>query len=432
MTKNLKFIFWDGVFYSLMVGAGENYLIPFALFLNATSAQVGYLVSVPQLLGAFFQLFSVFLLSDLGKRKTLMMAGVGIQALSWGMILWAPAGIPRHALGLLLASYSLYFISGNLASPPWNSLVGDIVPDDRRGNFFGSRTRFMSLGTFLSLCISGIVLYQASKSSRLYEGFILIFTLAAIFRLISFSFLGKMSDPREEAHETLSLPDFFREIRKSNFIHFALFSALTFFAVMVAGPFFSVYMLRDLHFSYLEFMSVNAMVVVAQFLTYLMWGNFADRYGNRAVLKITGMTMPVLPILWTISPNFYYILCIQMVSGTVWAGFTLSIANYIFDAVPPSQRARGVAFYSILNGLGIFFGALLGGELTSRIPSLLAGFGITVHWTSNILGLFIVSGLLRMIIAAIFLPKLRETREVEPFSLRQAFSKNLRFFASGK
>jgi len=33
----------------------------------------------------------------------------------------------------------------NLGSPPWTSLVGDIVPIERRGVYFGSRNFIMAL-----------------------------------------------------------------------------------------------------------------------------------------------------------------------------------------------------------------------------------------------------------------------------------------------
>jgi MFS family permease len=433
LETNLSYGIKDGAFYSMMVGAGESYLIPFALFLKASSAQVGYIVSVPQLAGAFFQIFSVYLLSSLHTRKQLILTGVGLQAVAWIPLLCLPLLIPGEAVLFLILGASLYFIFGNLASPPWNSMMGDLVPYGQRGNYFGRRTRVMSLSAFTGLCLAGFILNYYQQTSNPAAGFVLIFILAALFRGVSFLFLKKMDEPSLDSfREKFYLTEFYRQFKKSNFFRFVIYSSLISFSVQVSAPFFAVYMLHDLHFSYLQYMCVSGTAVLSQYLTYLYWGNFSDRFGNRMVLKITGLLLPALPILWLFTTNFYFILLIQVFSGFVWAGFSLSVAIFIFDAVSPEKRAPCIAVYSTLNGLGIFFGALTGGLFASQFPSSITLFHTTYHLTSNLMFLFLISGSLRLLVYLTFLPGIQEVREVEAFSLRRAFYKNLWSMASPK
>lgn len=427
MDKNLSYGIKDGAFYSMMVGIGESYLIPFALFLKASNAQIGFVVSVPQLFGAFFQIISAYLLSNLSNRKQLILAGVGFQAIAWLPLLWLPLLIPEHAVLLLLFGASLYFLLGNLASPPWNSLMGDLVPIDQRGNYFGKRTKIMSLSSFAALFLGGVVLDATRKGDSPAAGFIIIFTIAALFRTASFLYLKKMDElPLNQEREKFYLGDFYRQFKGSNFLRFVVYSALISFSVQVSGPFFAVYMLHDLQFSYFQYMIVVGTGVISQYLTYLYWGNFSDRFGNRRVLQITGLLMPALPLLWLFSSNLIYIMGIQLLAGLVWAGFSLSVSIFVFDAVASEKRAVCIAVYSTLNALGIFLGAMTGGLFTKIFPDSFTLFHIHVHLRSNLMFLFLISGALRLIVYLTFLPRIQEVRHVEVFSFKEMFQKSVR------
>jgi len=51
-------LYEDSVFYSIKNGIKSNFMIPFALALNAPSDIIAMISSAPQLVGSFFQLFS--------------------------------------------------------------------------------------------------------------------------------------------------------------------------------------------------------------------------------------------------------------------------------------------------------------------------------------------------------------------------------------
>ena len=86
-----------------------------------------------------------------------------------------------------------------------------------------------------------------------------------------------------------------REMRGTQFSRFAIFTAVMSFFAGIAGPFYAVYMLRDLHFSYMQFMATQAVVVLSQVGTLTLWGRLGDRFGNRFVLAVTGSLIPVAP-----------------------------------------------------------------------------------------------------------------------------------------
>ena len=410
----------DGVFYSIMAGIGETYLNPYALFLKATNTQIGLLAAIPPLLGVLFQLPAVRILNRLRDRKRVILLGVGLQACMWLPILSLPFLFESTGITLLIAAVAAYFIFGNVATPAWNSLMGDLVPPETRGSYFARRTRIMSIGTFAALVAGGVILQVAKDLQWTALGFAAIFLIAFCARGVSAWYLSRMVDPPYPFHEKndFSLREFLSQTRHSNFARFVLYTGVIHFSVMIAGPFFTVFMLRDLHFSYLQFMASSAVSVLFQFLILQHWGKFGDRFGNKKLLVVTGLLLPVIPWLWLASPNFYYILGIQMIAGAVWAGFSLCIGNFVFDAVPAPLRAKSVAIYHLTNAGGAFLGALLGGWMTRHLPQSFTLFGMTWTLISNLQWLFFISGLLRLGFAGIFLPMIREVRDVEPLTVR--------------
>src|SRR3972149_1289038 len=259
-SRSLSYAIKDGVYYAIMAGIGEGYISPFAIFLKATNYQIGLLASIPPLLGAFVQFLSVSILNQIKDRRALILAGVIAQALAWIPILLLPFFFRPYAVPLLIIGITAYFCFGNLATPPWNSLMGDIVPEKPRSTYFGYRNRVMSIFSLGALTLAGLILHATEEIGRLWIGFSLLFTIALISRLISAYCLSRMDNPAYVVHGTddFSLWKFFADFKHSSFVKFVVYTGLIHLSVMLAGPFFSVYMLRDLHLSFLQFISVSS------------------------------------------------------------------------------------------------------------------------------------------------------------------------------
>jgi MFS family permease len=416
--RSLRYSVRDGVAWSLMFGAGESYLQAFAVFLKATTAQITLLTALPSLLGSIAQLASAWVAGYAIRRKTLIFAGVLLQSLAWLPII-ALAFIPvGSSVALLLVAVVLYYIGGQFAAPPWSSLIGDLVPERRRGRFFGRRTQLMSIMTFASLSAAGLALEFCEQHSLAHYGFAGIFAVALAARLYSLAQLMGMHEPLTRL-APLALPPLgglLERMRGSDFIRFALFVGFMNLAVSIASPFFTLYMLRDLRFSYLEFTAVSAFYVLMQFVALNLWGRLADAFGNLRVVQITSVVFPMLPVLWVAFPSFWAILVFQFIGGIAWAGFSLAAGNFLYDIVPPEKRAAYSAVHQTLSNTAIFGGALIGGLLATAAPHELRLGEHAVVFASGLWLALCVSSIARAAVIAVFLPGLRETRLVRPIS----------------
>jgi len=143
------------------------------------------------------------------------------------------------------------------------------------------------------------------------------------------------------------------------------------------------------------------------------WGRLADRVGTLKVMKLTSPVIGLLPVLWMVSRNPFYLIFVQVISGVAWAGFNLCASNFIFDAVSPQKRTRCIAYFNVLNGTALFLGAMIGGFLSDKLPPL---------WGYQLFSLFLISSSLRLLVALALPHKLKEVRPVEKLNNYQLFS----------
>ncbi len=215
---------------------------------------------------------------------------------------------------------------------------------------------------------------------------------------------------------------FLRREQTVNFRRFLLFSGLMHGCVLIAGPYFVVYMLRDLHFSYLDYALWLAAGVIGQFLTLKPWGRLGDRYGNKKVVSATALLVPFLPMLYVLSANLSFLLAVNFLGGVIWAGLALGLQNYVFDAVRPEDRAKGVAIWNSVNAAGWFVGAMMGSALAGVLPGEIVLAGMEIQPASNLPFVFFISGVLRMVVSLSLLRTFHEARRVEPISHRALVS----------
>jgi MFS family permease len=402
----------DGIFASIFTGFTKSFISPLAIAMKASNTMVAAFSSVPDLISNIVQLLTISAVKKLHSRKQIIFYCALLQALVWLPIILVPL-IAKNSVLLLLILVSITTTLSQFMQPLWNSLMGDIVPKNERGSFFGSRNVIVGIFTFASTFAAGLVLNHYSGFHPLY-GFAIIFFIGLTARSVSIYFKSKLPDmPIAEQHsEEFSLWQFIKKMEKTNYGLFVTYVCLMKFAVYIAAPFFAVYMLKDLHFSYLQFTIITSASLVANFLFMALWGNLIDRKGSRRVLYITGLLVPIVPVLWAFVAMgfsggllFALILAVEIISGIAWAGFDLGQANFIFDAVRPENRIRCIAYFNFLMGVSIFAGTSVGSLLVYHYQNAFS--------FSSILLVFIISGVLRLIVSLLFLPKLHEVRLIE-------------------
>ena len=60
----------------------------------------------------------------------------------------------------------------------------DLVSERRRGRYFGTARRLTTISTFVALVIAGVILHELDTAGATYLGFVLIFLVAFVARLV--------------------------------------------------------------------------------------------------------------------------------------------------------------------------------------------------------------------------------------------------------
>ncbi len=405
----------DGAFQSIAQGIGEQYFSAFALLLHATPMQLGLLSALPQLVGTWAQLLATSRRAARYPRRGLIQFGVWAQALWWAPLCIIPLLLGEHAAAVLIALVVVYAGLGHLTVPPWNSLITNAVGPNLRGQYFGQRARIMAVGGFFALGLGSLALQASREWGTDWLGFLAIFTIAALSR-------GGSAYALRELRESPQPPDqesgsdvwtFVRRGGTRNFRRFLIFSALMHATTLIAGPFFVMYLLKHLHFSYVDYGLWLAAQILGQFVSLKAWGRLGDRYGHATVLSIAGFLVPSLPILYLFGTSVPYLVGVNFFAGIVWGGLSLAMGNYLFDTVTPGEKAHAVAVASVVNAIGWFTGAMVGAWLAGWLPTRLSVWGVEWILVSNLPLLFLISGLLRLAVSWSVLPHLRESRPVD-------------------
>lgn len=404
--KSLRYSIYDANAYSVMYGFGETYITPFAVALKATAQQIGFLSSIPTLLSSFFQLYAGKVTDRLKNRKKITLISVFLQAIVFLPLLLIPFMIDRHNILMLTILFSLYWIFGQFAGPAWSSWMGDLVDEKERGAYFGKRNRTAGFVSFISVFIAGALLSLFSRID-VFWGFAILFAIAMVARLVSMYYLNKMYEPayKPEKGVDFSFKDYFKRLPKSNYGTFVIYYSLLTLATQIAAPFFVVFMLRDLHFSYLTYTILISVSSASTFLSMVYWGKNSDKFGNKKILMICGIIVSIVPALWLVSYSVYYLVFVQIISGFAWAGFNLAAFNFLFDNVKPENRTKCVAYQNVLFGLCVFLGTTIGGLLTKIVPT-------PAFLISNIEILFVVSTIARLAASIVYLPRIKEAMPV--------------------
>jgi len=415
VKKSLHFSIMDAFFWSIMVGFGESFLSAFAIFLNATNQQLGLLRSLPQALGSLSQLWSRRLMNFINSRKKLVMFGVLFSGLMYLPITLA-FFLGRLRVVQLIIFICLYWTFSTIVGPAWSSWMGELVNKNERGAYFGKRNTIAGFASFFAFIIAGYILQQLGGSTTSqYIGYALIFAIAMIARLASFLYISMKYEPeyQESPGSHFTFLEFMKKATRNNYGIFVIYSSFMNFAVFISAPFFIAYILKDLQMTYWQYTLIQAAAILVRNLSMPLWGKAMDRFGARKVLSLSGYLMPIVPLLWMLSRNFWYLILVQFYSGLVWAAFDLATFTFIFDVTTPQKRANCVAYYNVLIGITTIGGALIGGFILSHTPDQALG--------SKFLLLFLISSIIRYMSSLIFIPKIREVRNVEPIPYHTLF-----------
>ena len=425
MRRAMRLSLADGLFYALMVGAGEVYFLADAVRLGATPLQQALVITLPVCVGTVGPMLSLGLLGRFGRRKPIVVTAASLQAGTLLSIVVVDLS-GRLTPNLLIGLASAYQIFSQAAGTAWASWYGDLVPARIRGRYFARRNRIAQLATSGSLIAAGLLLqrFEPGAAGAVAPGagglgYAIIFGAATVFRLVSVALLSASPEPPAELlssrREALAFARSEEALPARRILWFAAALQLT---VYLASPYFGPFMLEELRLSYAEYMAGSVAVVVMKFASLPSWGHLVDRYGARSVFLLAVVLVAIVPLPWLWTHGVVMVVVAQALSGLSWGGHELSQFSLLLESSPTRSRLHVFATMSVLNGTAQLIGSLLGGWLLIAVDR---------HFAV----LFVVSAASRLAVG-LSAPRMIPSRIGTPgIGRRRMFLRLLGFRASG-
>jgi HEAT repeat protein/MFS family permease len=412
IERGMRLSIYDGVtaqaFYSL-AWPTSVFFTGLALVAGANNFEIGLLAALTPLLSGLY-LLAAHVLERVGRRKTYYLISAGIhRAVFFGLLLLPLLGNhlpPNLRVALLFAVVLFSVIFGNFQTTGWMSWMADLIPEDKRGAFFGKRN--MLCGAVWMAMSWFVGKFLDSHNTTL--GYSLVFSAATVLALCALFFVARQPEPPLVLSEK-RIP--FRTLWKTawglpDFRNFLLFQLAWGFTTNLAGPFYNVYMLQSLHFDLARITLWGIVGGVIGTITMPYWGLLGDRAGNRPTLLFCLIGSCSTAFLWLfVTPDnmSWMMVLIFVLGGFFDTGIGLIAFNMILGVLPEKNKPSYLAIYETVVGTLVGVAPALGGFLAQNLPHVT----LPIITLDSVLMVIAISTVLRLI-PLIFITKLPTRR----------------------
>jgi MFS family permease len=241
------------------------------------------------------------------------------------LIAWLSPNMDRNvALWIALALLVWQCFGGGFTGTAWQSMIGKIMPPNRRGTFYGMQSGLANLLLSGGAIVAGLILERVNGPLD----FTLCFLLTGVVMMISFGFLASTRESESEINpvevqQRVSWRSFGAILKKDvNFGWFLVSRCLSQVASM-ALTFYIIYATRHLAMDEGTAGVMVGVMGLTQTVGSIGLGWIGDQWGHRKVLVLGGILLAASALVATFAPNqtwFYLVFGLTgIANATTWA-----------------------------------------------------------------------------------------------------------------
>jgi len=390
VSEGLRWVLLDGVASHLMSTlTGGVILVALAIQLNASNFVIGVIAAIPAIT-QLVQIPAIYIIERMQNRKIVTLVTAALGRLPLLLIALAPfIAAPQQALLIIIAALAVHTGISSIGGCSFNSWMRDLVPEDKLGQFFSRRMKLsLGIGLLLSLFAGGwIDWWQKAPKESGMVGFSALFVLGFILGMTGVYFLSRIIEPRMIPSPAPFLPTLLQPFKSGNFRRLIVFSGAWTFAVNLAAPFFTVYLLKWLGLDMSAVVMLSILSQTVNFFFVRLWGNWADRYSNKAVLAVGCPLFLAAVLAWTFTTmpgkHFFTIpllIMIHAVMGLANAGISVASGNLGLKLAPKGQATAYLVANSMVMSVMATLAPILGGLFADFFAS--RELDILIRWKS--------------------------------------------------
>jgi len=337
----------------------------YAESLGANYVAIGLLGTATSLTAILFSTVWGRASDRLRQRKVFLRLGLGVLAVSSGLMALVPSYGYLFPLNVLGAVATAAYSTASLA------LMGDLLEEQRsgQGRRMGVYRGLGSLGFGMMAFFSGSVADRLSMRAP--------FCLAALFLAVAFFLALRVDEPAANRSPEGSSPR--GETRPSLIAASAPQAARTgrlplapllisaFLWALAIGAVYAVwgnYMVGELGYTRAAMSRLWALASLSEFPLMILAGWLSDRIGRLPMLCLGFLAWAFVFLGYVVAPTMPWIVAIQLVRGFAYSAFVATAMVYTTEVRAKSQRGQASGLYGSAEGAGAILGSSLGGALT--------------------------------------------------------------------
>ncbi len=395
--------------------------VQYARSLGANGFHIGILGALPTAM-LFMQFVAGIAVTHVRHRRWLWLI-VGIThrlvmlPAALGPMIW-PDMPPGFWIWTLLGLTAVNYALSDFCHPLWMSWMGDYLPRQGLGRFWGRRHLWMHWTAAFALGLAA--LFTAYHPGGIKPAFAMMGVIAAICGVADLLFFLWVDEPPVQPAPSPRLRDILvAPFQQREFRAFIGFMCFWHFAAMTGAPFISLFLLEYVGMDLFHVMLLWSCSWIGGALTAGRMGWIADRFGHRPLLVLSITFKSALMLALIMVPTnpqitFWLLIPVFMLDALLNAGIAIAQHGFLLSYSPVGNRTMYIAAGTAVAGMvGGVTSIVSGAALRS-----LAGwdFSFLAVGVSHFHVLFSVSVVLRLIATVLVLsveePEAATTREV--------------------
>ncbi|GLC90394.1 MFS transporter [Lysinibacillus piscis] len=357
-TYNEKISIYHGMASTLAANTTSNYIPLFAIaILGASNYQVGLISSIPPLITLLMTIPAALMLNKAVEQKKLVAFSVLLARFVFLFILlvvYLPNTIAAWTLLTLIAFMS---IPNTMANMGWQALIGNIIEDHRRAQFFSDRNRLLTIVGLISTLIIGIVMRDATNNEWAYQ---ILFAIAFGFGLLEMYFLLRHEEGQRLQQTKKNKAMNWAIFKDTHYVRFLIVALCFNFGWQMAWGLFNIYNVRYAEATIFWISMFSVANMLAQILSFPLWRKWSEQYGNMRVFVWVALGMATSPCLMVLSTNFIYLTLMSVLSGLFVSGTILILFNLLLENAPKENRTYCITTYNVLLAIIAFIAPQIG------------------------------------------------------------------------
>jgi predicted MFS family arabinose efflux permease len=329
----------------------------FRQIFGISDTQFGVLVSAYTFAAGASGLLAAFFVDRFGRKKLLL-------------VLYALFALATLACGLaasyeqLMAARIAAGIFGGVLSALAQTVVGDVIPPERRGQAMGIVMSSFSISTVAGVPLG---LYLAAHFSW-HMPFFAIAALSGLLVIFAWQTMPPLRDHLKAARSVSPLANLLSTLQNRDHQKALLFTFLMMFVGFVVIPYITMYTTSNGGLSTQQIPTIYLVGGIATLLSARLIGRATDRIGKVKMFRTLTLIniLPVVGMTLSAPLGYYGILVVSMLFFVFMSGRMIPGMAIVTSACNPPQRGTYMALNSAAQSLGMSAAAFVGGLIISR------------------------------------------------------------------